>query len=199
MKAKILFILAFVSHPIFLPLIINLPGWEMMRLLTAIGIALIIPMVLFSLKGIELVTPSLVERQLIYYFLAVAYFLLFLWSYLDGAIPISFGFAHWVIALLVLGLVVRLTQWNISWHAMGWGLASLFIKDEIEVLNYVLGIQPLGNWELALAMSIALGCLVMWIRYLQKAHSIKELALGYVLGLTVSIFVPTLFQWTSIA
>lgn len=199
MKGKILFLLAFLSHPIFLPLLLNLPAWELMHLLSAVAIALILPVLFFSLKGFDLNSPKLNERQIIYYVLSVCYTLLFIWSYADKAIPLSFGLVHWTLALLALGFLIRKTGWNISWHAMGWGLSTLFIKQELDVLLYVAGIQNLGSWELSLALSLLLGVLVMLVRYLQKAHSVKELAWGYVLGLAVSIFVPYLFQWSSIA
>ncbi len=199
MKAKILFSIAFLTHPIFLPLFINLPGWELMRMISAVGLALVLPAAYFSLKGIDLVSPTLKQRRVIYYWLAVAYAILFTWSWADPDLPTSFGFVHWSIGLILLGFLVNQTKWNISWHAMGWGMSMIFIKEELDVLLYVWGVQNLGAWEISLAFSIVIGLLVMLVRYWQNAHSVKELALGYVLGLTVSIFVPTLFQWTSIA
>ncbi|MFY0644755.1 MAG: hypothetical protein JXR19_09850 [Bacteroidia bacterium] len=199
MKTKILFVLAFVSHPIFLPLLMNLPGWEIMRLIVAVGIALALPVVLFSLRGIDLVSPSIKERQLIYYVLAFCYALLFAWSWLDSELPTSFGFAMWSIGLLIFGFIVQRTKMNISWHAMGWGMTLFFLRDEFWVLTYAFGIKPLGSPALAISLAVFMGLAVLLIRYLQNAHTVKELLLGYGLGIVLSIFVPIIFQWSSIA
>jgi len=185
MKEKILFAIAFIFHPIFLPIIYYLllePSIDVKELSFVVLLGLVVPVGIFKFLKMELSSPGYKQRRIIYIILALLYY--FLGYYLkdfpndDVAIKLFYPFA---IGLILLTFAVR--RMNISWHALGWGIA-VFLSFGVGIVRF----EGLNNFSIAWTMAIitlVLGIIVMLIRYLQSAHTISELITGYMLGIII--------------
>lgn len=183
MREKILLALAVLTHPIFVPLLM---AWFLVghhstdSLLIVAGATVVLPALILKLLGVGFKDPDLKERQIIYLVLALAYLSLLVYSY--GYMTDLFG---WFLTLTYAMIVFILIsfKWKVSWHALGWGLMVWPLFHE-HTLFRIAGMEVSLWWPL-----ILIGVLVMWVRYAQKAHSLKELLLGYGLG----VFLPYLY------
>ena len=182
---------AIVLHPIFLPLyslfvywpfVAGLDFWGAGVGLVWIGfVYLILPLVYFKVvRHINIAEPSLLDRRSIFRayslinfgFALVNVFLLNEYiSFYIGA-----GFLH-----LFLWFLVYL-ELKVSWHAAVWEFlvgSSLMILYKFHFVGM----------PILLLVFLVLSILVVVIRYLQKAHTPLELAMGAAVGVLCSSFI----------
>ncbi|MBR9859239.1 hypothetical protein GYB22_00510 [bacterium] len=180
MKERILFFLSFITHPIFLPLVVLLLLTNIPISLYLLLICLIFPVVLLKLAGIDLKSPDLAERRLIFVALALSY--LSASAIWQSDMIIKLFYMAWFFGMIVLAFCSF--RIKVSWHALGWGILATFL---LLVLWSIKGyIKYLGPLEAMVVGVLVFGGLpVMFLRYVQKAHTLKELLLGYAIGLSI--------------
>lgn len=188
MKDRLYFYFAIVTHPIlivpFFMILMTLEfNFKIEGILLVCG--LILPLIVLSLLKIDFRDPNLADRRKIYAIVALGYSLYILLAYLDY-VPYYHFFRYWapIWAGLMLLMVFINYRFKISWHALAWGhvlsLTGLFVG----VTQYEdMVILPAF---FSLAIVILLSFLVMRVRYLQKAHTARELIIGFALGLFLS-------------
>ena len=178
MRKTLLLIPAVLLHPIWLPFAFAV-GTEMSdRWLLMANICLVLPAIWLAFYRINPLDPDLAQRRIIFTGLALFYVLA---AYL--ALQISPYAAFWMASNAVaMGLLAILAfRWRISWHVFGWAFTAGF-------MSIVFGFwwREAGEpWLLGDKLSItamAITFLVGILRYVQKAHSLAEIASGLVLG-----------------
>ena len=189
MKDKLLFALAFITHPILIPFYFYLfSGFSDAEELTYLAlITVILPVIIFRLRKIDLAQPSMKDRKLIYATLGIIYLTLVLVEVVQGAVFDTQVKVFLPFALGMLALFIGTWIMKLSWHAMGWGLA-MFLSIGLSYSNY----HSMEHKEvsfLATYVVAGIGIGVMLVRYLQNAHSIHELITGYMIGLIIPILI----------
>ena len=181
MKKNILFAIAFITHPILLPPIFYLIMTSFkfnLELSFVLNLSIIIPIALFRIAKVNFRNPSLTERRIVYLVLVICYAAIQLylrWNSESAYFSSINMFQFLSIALLIFSLTTYIGKW--SWHAFAWAGAmwwTLAAANEFSVLE--------TRGVLLFILTVVVGLLVCFIRYLQKAHSIEELLLGYLTG-----------------
>ena len=188
MKEKLYFYFAIATHPILIvPLFMMLTSLQFNLRIEGVLLfcGFVLPLVILRLLKVDFKDPDLSERRKIYGLVSLGYFLFTVLAYLDY-VPYHHFFRYWapIWAGLMLLMVFVNFKYKISWHAMAWGHVLSLTGAFVGVTAYEDMVIVPAFFRLAIV--ILLSFIVMRVRYLQKAHSVLELIIGFALGLFLS-------------
>lgn len=181
MREKLLFFLAFISHPILLfpSLFLGFNHLQFNKeFLMVLSLGLIIPIALFRILSINFKSPNLAERRIIYLILVICYALISFYFSEKGTSIGQKLFLSQSIGLLIMALATVYSKW--SWHAFAWAAAIY------PIIGLGFKYNLIEHYSLLVIIGgICAGLVVSYVRFLQKAHTLKELLFGYLCGALV--------------
>lgn len=178
------------THPLIIPpmvylVIAGVNEWEVMLF------TLVIPLVLASQLGVRISTTDHPRRRGAFLTMAALYAITAVINNMNyGEVLWGFGlFEGWATLMLIAAFLIN--RLNISWHAAGWGWLLFY---NIFLLTFH-GTHPVTVFLTVL--TLVMGLAIMYWRWVKKVHSVKEVVVGYILGLVIAaafIFGQSLIQ-----